>query len=212
MGRILPFTNDPHRETRDLMPWLITGRLEPEEQARVEAHLAACAECSRELAAERSLAGEVAELPIATGIGWAAMRDRLDSAARQAAFVPVAQPPRRRFTMRRIGTVLAAQAALLAAAVAVTLRVEAPIAPYHALGAAPAAVGGNAIIVFRPDAQAETISRLLRDSDARLVDGPTAANAYVLHIPDARRAQTLGRLRSEAAVVLAEPLDPAALK
>ena len=30
MGRILPFTNDPHRETRDLMPWLITGRLEPE--------------------------------------------------------------------------------------------------------------------------------------------------------------------------------------
>jgi len=212
MGRILPFTNDPHRETRDLMPWLITGRLEPDEQTRVEAHLAACEECSRELAAERSLASEVAELPIATGIGWAAMRDRLDTAARQAKFVPVAQPLRRRFTMRQIGTVLAAQAALLAAAVTITLRVEAPMAPYHALGAAPAIAGGNAIIIFRPDARAETITRLLKDNGARLVDGPTPANAYVLHIADARRARTLDQLRADSSVVLAEPLDPAALQ
>jgi len=212
MARILPFTVDPHRETRDLMPWLITGRLEPEEQARVEAHLAACEACSLELAGERALAGEVAELPIATGIGWAAMRDRLDTAARQASFVPAPPPVRRRFTMAQIGAMLAAQAALLAAAVTITLRVEAPIAPYHALGAAPAAVAGNAIIVFRPDARESDISRLLKANDVRLVDGPTAANAYVLHIPDAARAPTLDRLRSNAAVVLAEPLDTAALR
>ncbi len=212
MAHILPFTTDPHRETRDLMPWLITGRLEPEEKARVEAHLAACEDCSRELAGERALAGEVAELPIATGIGWAAMRDRLDTAARQAAFVPASPPQRRRFTARRIGTILAAQAAMLAAAVTITLRVEAPTAPYHALGSTPAAVGGNAIVVFRPDARESDISRLLKANDARLVDGPTAANAYVLHIPDEARTQVLDRLRGDAAVVLAEPLDTAALR
>lgn len=212
MGRILPFTNDSHRETRDLMPWLITGRLEPEERARVEAHLATCEECARELAAERSLAGEVAELPIATGIGWAAMRDRLDTAARQTAFVPAPPPPRARFTARRIGSLLAAQAALLAAAVTITLRVETPAAPYHALGSAPATANGNAIVIFRPDARAGDISRLLTDSDARVVDGPTAANAYVLHIPDAERAHALDRLRGSAAIVLAEPLDAAALR
>ena len=55
MGRILQFTGDPHRETRDLMPWLLSGRLDSEEQARVEAHLAMCDECSRELTAEREL-------------------------------------------------------------------------------------------------------------------------------------------------------------
>jgi len=213
MARILPFTTDPHRETRDLMPWLITGRLEPEEQARVEAHLAACEECSRELAGERALASEVAELPIATGIGWAAMRDRLDTAARQAASIPAAPPPgRRRFTMRQIGTVLAAQAALLAATVTIALRVEAPMASYHALGSAPAATGGNAIVMFRPDARESDISRLLKANDARLVDGPTAANAYVLHLPEAGRTQALDRLRGDAAVVLAEPLDAAALR
>ena len=212
MARILPFTVNPHRETRDLMPWLITGRLEPEEQARVEAHLAVCERCSVDLAGERALASEVGELPIATGIGWAAMRDRLDTAARQASFVPAPPPVRRRPTLRQIGTILAAQAALLAAAVTITLRVEAPMAPYHALGSAPSAVGGNAIIVFRPDARESDISRLLKANNARLVDGPTAANAYVLHIPETARAPALDRLRSNAAVVLAEPLDTAALR
>jgi len=212
MGHILPFTKDPHRETRDLMPWLITGRLGPEERARIETHLAACADCSRELAAERALASDIAELPIATGIGWAAMRDRLDSAAQQASYVPAPQPFHRRFTPRQIGTVLAAQAALLAAAVTVTLRVEAPMAPYHALSSAPVTAAGNAIVVFRPDARESDISRLLKNNDARLVDGPTAANAYVLRIPGADRTHALDRLRSDAAVVLAEPLDIAALK
>jgi anti-sigma factor RsiW len=213
MGRILPFSLDPHRETRDLMPWLITGRLEPEEQARVEAHLATCEDCSREIACERELARDVAELPIATGIGWAAMRDRLDTAASAASFVP-APPVRARFTLRQIGVALAAQAAILAAAVTITLRVDTPMAPYHALGAAPTAtaVEGNAIIVFRPDARESEITSLLKDSDARLVDGPTPANAYVLHIPDAERSQMLGRLRANTAVVLAEPLDTAALR
>jgi len=177
-----------------------------------EAHLAACEECSRELAGERALAGEVAELPIATGIGWAAMRDRLDTAARQAAFVPLSPPARRRLTVRKIGTMLAAQAALLAAAVTITLRVEAPTAPYHALGSAPAVMGGNAIVIFRPDARESDISRLLKANDARLVDGPTAANAYVLHLPAAGRTQALDRLRGDAAVVLAEPLEAAALR
>jgi len=212
MARILPFIVDPHRETRDLMPWLITGRLEAEEKARVEAHLAACEECSRELAGERALAGDVAELPIATGIGWAAMRDRLDTAARQAAFVPASPLMRRRFTARRIGTMLAAQAALLAAAVTITLRVETPMTPYHALGSAPAVKGGNAIIIFRPDARESDIGRLLKENNARLVDGPTAASAYVLYIPAATRIHALDRLRGDASVVLAEPLDTAALR
>ena len=211
MGRILPFTGDPHRETRDLMPWLVSGRLDPDEQARVEAHLAACQECSRELAAERELAGAVAELPIATGIGWAAMRDRLDAAARQMNPSPL-QPARPRFTLRQIGLFMAAQAALLAAAISITARVATPVAPYHALGAAPSTAVGNVIVVFRPDVRESEMRRLLKGSEARLVDGPTAANAYVLRVPQAERAAALSQLRNDAAVVLAEPLDAAALQ
>jgi anti-sigma factor RsiW len=211
MGRIIPFTTDPHREARDLLPWLISGRLEPDERARVEAHLVACDECSRELAAERELAGAVAELPIATGISWAAMRDRLDEAAKQESIIP-APLVRRRVPLRHIGIFLTAQAALLAAAVSITLHTAAPVAPYHALGSAPAAAAGNAIVIFRPDVTESEMRRLLKDSDARLVDGPTAANAYVLRLPDATRGRTLEHLRKEAAIVLAEPLDAASLR
>ena len=211
MGRILPFTTDPHREARDLMPWLVTGRLEADEQARVEAHLATCEDCAHMLKAERALAGAVAELPIATGIGWAAMRDRLDAAARQTAILPP-PAPRWRLGMKQIGVVLAAQAALLAAAVSITVRTIAPVAPYHALGSAPVTTGGNVIVVFRPDLRESDMRRLLKDSDARLVDGPTAANAYVLRVPDAERTDALARLRSDASVVLAEPIDAASLR
>ena len=211
MGRILPFTGDPHRETRDLMPWLISGRLDPEEQARVEAHLATCEDCTRELAAERALAGAVAELPIATGIGWSAMRDRLDAAARVIEVRPY--QPVRRFTARQIAAFAVAQAALLAAVVSITIRTAIPVAPYHALGASPAAASpGNIIVVFRPEIRESDMRRLLEASDARLVDGPTAANAYVLHVPDAERARALSRLRGDPAVVLAEPLDVTSLR
>jgi len=210
MGRILPFTGDPHREARDLMPWLISGRLEPDEQARVEAHLETCEECARELAAERALAGAVADLPIATGVSWSAMRDRLDAAARVSDVRPYSLA--RRFTAPRIAAFVAAQAALLAAVVSITIRVATPIAPYHALGAAPAANPGNVIVVFRPDIRESEMRRLLEASGARLVDGPTAANAYVLHVADAERANALTSLRGDAAVVLAEPLDTASLR
>jgi anti-sigma factor RsiW len=210
MGRIISFAGDPHREARDLMPWLISGQLAPEERARVEAHIQACEECARDLAAERDLASGVAELPIATGVSWSAMHDRLDAAA--SAAQPQPRPSTRRFTLRQIGAFAAAQAALLAAAVSITARTAAPVASYHALGAVPAAAPGNLIVVFRPDVRESDMRRLLKDSDARLVDGPTAANAYVLRVPDTERASTLAHLRGAAEVVLAEPLDTAALR
>jgi hypothetical protein len=71
---------------------------------------------------------------------------------------------------------------------------------------------GNVIVVFRPDVRESEMRRLLKGSEARLVDGPTAANAYVLRVPQAERAAALSQLRNDAAVVLAEPLDAAALQ
>ena len=43
-------TDCPNAEVRDLLPGLAAGSLAPPERARVEAHLAACAECRAELA------------------------------------------------------------------------------------------------------------------------------------------------------------------
>jgi hypothetical protein len=45
--------------------------------------------------------------------------------------------------------------------------------------------------------------------DARLVDGPTASGAYVVHLDSDGRADALERLRGLPQVMLAEPLDAA---
>ena len=50
---------------------------------------------------------------------------------------------------------------------------------------------------------------VLTANDARLVDGPTAAGAYVLRVEDARRDEALQRLRQSGQIVLAEPIEPA---
>ena len=45
---------------------------------------------------------------------------------------------------------------------------------------------------------------------ARLVDGPTATDAYLLNVPAERQAAALAGLRASPTVVLAESLDAGA--
>ena len=65
------------------------------------------------------------------------------------------------------------------------------------------------IVTFRPDTSEQDLRNTLNESHARLVDGPTAADAYVLHVPAAERAAALVKLRQRANIVLAEPIDAA---
>ena len=62
------------------------------------------------------------------------------------------------------------------------------------------------MVVFDPAISESDLRRILRNAGARVVDGPTEANAYVLDVPADRRLLTLQRLRSERGVVLVEPL------
>jgi len=78
---------------------------------------------------------------------------------------------------------------------------------YHALGAAPASAAGNLVVVFLPETTERQMREALKASEARLVDGPTAANGYVLRVAPARRTAALATLRADKAVVVAEPLD-----
>ncbi len=48
-----------HRETRDLIPWWVNGRLTGEEARRVESHLAQCAECRADVDVEHRVRAAV---------------------------------------------------------------------------------------------------------------------------------------------------------
>ena len=210
MGNIINLPHDRHREVQELLPWYAMGRLDPLERASVEAHLSECEECRAELAFDRRL-GMAAQPPaLDVEQSWAAMRRRL---------APVKQPAAQRFgewlksrwSLRSpsFGWAVAAQASLLLVTAGLLLR-YAPPAPYHTLGAAPAPKTGNVVVIFRPETNERAIRTLLRATAARVVDGPTATDAYVLHVPPADRTAALQKLRKNADVVLAEPIDATA--
>jgi len=214
MARIIPFKTDPHQETQTLLPWYVTGRLEDEDLAAVEAHLRDCPACQAELKLERRLEEAVAGLPFDVEQGWQSLRQRLNPAPRRGRLVVAL---RSAFGGGRAATwTIAAQAALVLIVAGLALpqamRGTAPsVDPvYHAL-AAPAAPAsaGDVIVVFRPDATAQDLTQAIRDAGARLVDGPTEADAYVLAVPANAQATALKRLRETPCVTLAEPISPA---
>ncbi|WP_371865087.1 zf-HC2 domain-containing protein [Duganella aquatilis] len=89
---------------------------------------------------------------------------------------------------------------------ALLLRPDAEPAAYRTLGAGAAAMG-NLVVVFQPSTSEHELRRILQAQNARVVDGPTVTDAYLLNVPAASRAQALQALRAESAVKLVEPLD-----
>jgi anti-sigma factor RsiW len=206
MGRTIPLPPDRHEQTQTLLPWYVSGELDGEELGLVEAHLRECAECRMEFRLEHRLGQAVAGLPFDADLGWAEIRGRITA---QQDRRNLAGLLRRAFAPEgRTGWAIAALVVLVVGAIAALLPLTRP-ADYHALGAVRAAPPGDVIVMFRPEARAGDLSRALRDSGARLVDGPTAADAYVLAVPPADRATSLAKLRADRDIVMAEPIDPA---
>lgn len=209
MADIIPLNPDQHEQIERLLPWYVTGQIDSADRAKIDAHLPDCTRCQAELQSERKLSAAVQDLPLEMELGWAKLRARLDvpppyarrrgerlsGALRRA----VARPG-------KTGWMIAAQAAVVVAAVMVTAPPHQP-ALYRTLGSAPAAAPGNVIVIFRPDATERDLRDALVATGARLTDGPTAAGAYVLRVPQAERSAALTRLRRRPDVVLAQPID-----
>lgn len=210
MGRIIHLAGDPHRQTQSLLPWYINGTLDENEVAMVRAHLTECAECQADLASERTIGDDIATMPIDVEKDWAAMRARLtDRASGSKPVIPFVRQPRP-FLRRRIpmGWALTAQAAAAILILGVGRLVTPAAGPaFHTLGSAEPVAPGNLLVIFRPDTTERDMRATLQGSGARLAGGPTASDAYVLRVADAGRDAALVRLRSDAHVVLAEPID-----
>ena len=61
--------------------------------------------------------------------------------------------------------------------------------------------------MFEPATTEREFRRILQRHGARVVDGPTVTDAYLLRVPDAERQRALEALRHDPAVRLAEALD-----
>jgi anti-sigma factor RsiW len=212
-NRVVRLRPPTHDEAQRLLPWLVTGRLDDDERARVQSHLAGCAQCQAELDWERRLQSRYAETGGEADAerGLAALRDQLTPQPRTP-LAAVAERPRRWWSALRSAApalrgVIALQAAAIAAlAVGLMVTVAPARDSYRTLSSPAPTAAAQAVVRFRPEATDAAIRQALQSSGARLVDGPTVSGAYLLRLP-ADRDAALKRLRADPAVLLAESLQ-----
>jgi anti-sigma factor RsiW len=190
-------TIDEREEIEMLLPWYVTGRLEPAEMARVDACLAAHPEMARQLDLVRAELEETVAANAALGAPSAAATERIMAA------LPAARPAAA--VRRALGRLWERAEALFVAptpgavrwaALAVAALVVVETAALVALVGAPGERGGTyqtasgvdsgegiaALVVFADGANAGAISRTLTDFDARIVDGPKAGGIYKIRL------------------------------
>ncbi len=219
MGRVIRFRGGRHREVQELLPWFLAGRLDAEEHALVETHLTVCADCQAEVRFQRRLGSEIAQMPLDVEQSWTLMRQRIEEDAKPR---PVARPRARepwtpptwlgggalawRNSIPLGGAAMAGALLTLGAVWAIDPPGQAD--RYHALSAGPSVSSGNVMVIFRPETPEKNLREAMRASHARLVGGPTDADAYVLSVAPAERDAALASLRARADIVVAQPIDP----
>lgn len=193
----------PHHEAEELLPWYASGRLEAADRVLVEEHLSSCAKCREQLTLERRLIQEFRSFAPEVDAGWARLRSRI--APRPANVEP--RPIWRIVRHPAVATLAAAQLAFLVFGAGILLWLSRPT--YHALGSPPPSPTADVIVMFRADATVEDVKSTLKAANASIIDGPTDADAYLLHVPLRQRNLALARLRADDDVQMAEPIDGA---
>ena len=215
-ARIFALDSDEHREAQSLLPWLANGTLAAAERDRVRRHVAQCERCQADAIRQEALHDAAACTPTAGSDverDWAAMRAKLASSATSTPLTPVlpvtplASRGARAWTRLGWPALAATQAVAMVVLAAVLVTRGVPQdSEYRTLGNTPAAPTANALVVFQPGASETQVRQALRTVRARIVDGPTATDAYLLYVPSPT-ASELARLRSESAVKRVESLQ-----
>ncbi len=214
-ANVVNLASSTHQNVEQLLPWFVMATLDADECALVESHLADCAACRRELEWQRHMRTAQAA-PVAAydaDRAFAALRARMPAparASRQRAWEALrewwqaqATPMRWVFALQPL---LIVGLALALVAGRGTPAVSAPQI-YHALARPAAESGGRLVIVFAPQTTQAQMRSVLLASGTRIVDGPTAADAYILAVAPERAAQALQQLRAESSVLLIRTLD-----
>lgn len=234
-GRVVRLDIPEHQAVQELLPWYASAQLSAEETRRVQEHLQGCAQCRYELEWEHGMRIDAAmsahQLPDGVDMERALAKLLPALGPQERSGVPpvatttqvapetvtagaaAGSNPQRVSWWRAAAAnqsswlrwAVAAQWVAIIGLGALLLRPDETPA-YHVLGAG-AAAGGNMVVMFQPNTSERELRRILQAQNARIVDGPTVTDAWLLNVPAERHAQVLQALRANAAVKLAEPLD-----
>lgn len=208
---------DPaHRESVELLPWLVNCTLDDAERERVERHVSQCVTCRRELEAARALQAAVTskEGDWAATDSLARMHARLLEEEAGLSLQGLRRALARAWNHARLWAqgalvIQFAIIALVGGALAIAFLPARPgPALYHTLGnAAPAVSARSAVaVMFNGERSEHEIRRLLLRMNARVVDGPSPVGVYTLEVRNDQQEAALALLREDPAVAFAEPV------
>ena len=210
--RVIRIDAAAHKVADVLLPWLVNETLEGDELAFVRRHLEVCPECRQEVEWLRELhaaciAGEA--MPGASG-AFRNLRRELQAPSEGRDSIARLRRTRGR-TPRWWQWAVAAEFAVIVVLGGLLLTsTEGPVL-YRTLGAGNAGkpAAGSLVVVFDPATSQAEVQRILRSAGARIVDGPTHANAYVLEVPVGQTDRAAQAIKAERAALFLEPLGPA---
>jgi hypothetical protein len=211
-------------EAARLLPWFVTGRLQATEAARVDAHLATCAVCRRDLERQHALSnwirGDARIESTSPQPSLEKLMSRIDATERATrsparSTDAAATASRRRVPPWLVAAVVVQSIGLAALGSALWRHSDdAPAPQYRTLSSVPdstSTVIPQIRVVFAPATTVRDVADVLRQVDARIVDGPSPAGAYSLALSRPRPtadfvASSVDRLRTDARIVFAEPI------
>jgi len=210
-ARIIPFDAATHKVAHVLLPWWVNGTLKGDELAFVKQHLDECPHCRQEVEWLRELhaaciAGEA--IPGAS-VAFRNLRRQLEE-SRDGRDSATRLRQLRDRTRRWWPWAIAAEFAVIVVLGGLLLTNADSPALYRTLGAgnAKTPATGSLVVVFDPATPQAEVQRILRSAGARVVDGPTQANAYVLEVPPGQTGRAAQAIKAERATLLIESLGP----
>jgi hypothetical protein len=211
-GHIVALKDSVHDEVQRLLPWFVVDTLTGSELELVNQHLNVCDECQADFTWQCKLQATppAVDANVDVDRAYSNILQQLDEASRKVnrpnlARLPDHAPARIRRWMQ---WVLAVQFAAIAGFAILVATPYGNVAAYRALGASPNS-SGNVVVVFRPETSERELRRILHDAGARIVDGPTVTDAYLLAVPEEKISAVLQDLRADRAVIVAESLRSA---
>jgi anti-sigma factor RsiW len=214
-GRIVDLLSTRHLATEALLPWLLNDTLTSDERSQVEAHLRSCAQCSAELAQQKQLqshfsAAATPDPALDIDAAFARLLPRLDDQPVRSRRRPLWRPhePVRWWQLGlavQMGIILALGSALLLQLKPTSQNEN--VAAYRGLAATAQRASGDALVVFAPNTSEAQMRATLQRVGARIVDGPTAAGAFVVRFDNDPTAAMLASLRGDPTIARVESLS-----
>lgn len=214
-------SDDPgsgHRQTWELIPWMVNGRASEDDRRMAEQHLAGCADCREEFEFQRRLHATVAqegEAPVDPRASFQNLMARIEHEMQE--FEPgepsQADGQRSRVLLRGLVAATVIQAiALSALGTAYWMRADSAAPVYRTLTAPETGASRASIrMVPAPAMTLAELQQLLAQSRLQIVSGPSEAGVYSLApVPGGDAGASplaLQRLRADPGVRFAEPVN-----